>query len=84
MTAADLIKLRKAIGLTQREMAELMGLGQRAYQVIETSTGPLKDRHRRLAERAALERAVALKNPMLAPAPIRREALELARLIREG
>ena len=84
MNAAELTALRRGLGLTQTEMAERMGLSMRAYQVAEAEEGEIKVRHVAAAERVALSVALERKNPMLAPAGVRREALELARLIREG
>ena len=81
MTAAELVALRRGLVLTQTEMAERMGLSMRAYQVAEAEEDEIKARHVAAAERVALSVAVQRGNPMLAPAGIRREALELARLI---
>ena len=82
MTAADLVALRKSLNLTQAEMAERIGLGLRAYQDIEGGVSKLRPIHVNAAERAALSLAVERGNPMLAPAGVRREALDLAGLIR--
>lgn len=85
MTAAELTALRRGLGLTQTEMADRMGLSMRAYQAVEADDGgAVKVRHAAMAERVALTVAVERRNPMLAPATIRREALDLARLITEG
>ena len=93
MTTADLGALRRALGLTQTEMGERMGLSMRAYQDAEAgesgalrrdAAGAVKARHALAAERAALTVAVERGNPMLAPPGIRREALASARLITEG
>ena len=81
MTTGELTALRKTLGLTQTGMAKRMGLAQRSYQEIEAAGGEVKPRHVVMAERVALPVAVETKNPMLAPIAVRREALELARLI---
>lgn len=81
MTRDDLVALRKTMGLTQTEMAERIGLTLRPYQAIEKGESTIRPVHIRAAERAALTEAVRQGNPMLAPAAVRREALDLARLI---
>lgn len=81
MTPADLVAFRKTLDLTQAEMAERVGLGLRAYQDIEAGVSRLRPIHVHAAERAALALAVERGNPMLAPAEVRRQALDLARLI---
>ena len=84
MTLEDIVGHRKALGLTQTEMAERIGLGMRAYQDIETGASKLRPIHVAAVERASLALAIERGNPMLAPAAVRRQALELARLITEG
>lgn len=81
MDRANLAALRKAFGLTQSEMATLMGLSSRAYQEIESGRSPLREIHVLAAERVALSMAVRKPDLSLAPANVRKEALELARLI---
>ena len=72
------------MGLTQAAMAGRMGLDARAYQGIEAGASALRPMHARAAERAALALAVERGDPMLAPAGVRRDALDLARLITGG
>ena len=81
MTVEGFTALRKQLGLTQTEMAGRIGLSMRAYQDIEAGTSKLRPIHVAAAERAALALAVARSDPMLAPASIRRQALDLARMI---
>jgi len=81
MTSEELIAFRDLLGLTQTAMAERIGLGLRAYQDIEGGASKLRPIHVAAAERAGLALAVERRNPMLAPVAVRREALELARLI---
>jgi transcriptional regulator with XRE-family HTH domain len=81
MSADQLITLRRSLDLTQAEMADRIGLGLRAYQDIEGGASKCRPIHVAAAERAALTLAVERGNPMLAPAEIRRQALDLARLI---
>lgn len=81
MTAEELIALRKSLGLTQAELGERIGLALRSIQEIESGKTPVRPSHALAAERIALALAVERKDPMLAPAAVRREALELARLI---
>lgn len=78
----DLAALRKALGLTQSEMAEQIGLSPRAYHDVESGKAPYRLTHRLAAERAALALAVERRNPMLAPAAVRRDALDFVELIR--
>lgn len=81
MTSDELKALRSSLGLTQAEMARRIGLAISAYQDIETGVRSPRDGHALAAERAALAIAVERREPMLAPANVRREALELARLL---
>ena len=81
MTVQDLVALRKLLDLTQTEMAGRIGLSMRGYQDIEAGASKLRPIHALAAERAALALAVERGNPMLAPASVRRQALDLARLI---
>ena len=81
MTVQDLVTLRKALGLTQTEMAHQLGMAMRSYQDIEAGASKLRPVHALAVERAALALAVERGNPMLAPASVRRQALDLARLI---
>jgi DNA-binding XRE family transcriptional regulator len=81
MTSDELTAFRKGLGLTQTEMAGRVGLSLRAYQEIEGGASKVRPLHVAAAERAALTLAVERGEPMLAPVSVRREALELARLI---
>jgi transcriptional regulator with XRE-family HTH domain len=81
MTAGELVDLRDRLGITQTEMAQRLGLGLRAYQDIEGGVSKVRAIHVAAAERAALALAVERRDPMLAPVDVRRQALELARLI---
>lgn len=82
MKPADLKALRITLGLTQAEMAERIGLGSRAYQALEAGEAAIRPIHINAAERAALAIAVERRQPMLAPANIRSEALDLVALLR--
>lgn len=81
MTPNEMIALRKTLGLTQGEMGTAMGLTGRSYQRLEAGETPLRLLHTQAAERVALRLAVERRDPMLAPATIRREVLDLAGLI---
>ena len=81
MTPAEIIALRRSLALKQAEMAERMGLSMRALQDIEGGISKVRQIHVAAAERAALTLAVERGNPMLATANVRRQALELVRLI---
>jgi transcriptional regulator with XRE-family HTH domain len=78
----DLIELRKSLDFTQKQMAEEMGLSLRAYQAIEAGESEYRMLHRLAAERVAMMRAVDLKNPALAPLPVRQDAIALVDLLR--
>jgi DNA-binding XRE family transcriptional regulator len=76
-----LMGLRQSLGFTQAEMGQKMGLSGRAYVDVEHGVSKLRLLHINAAERIALGEAVARRDPMLAPPEVRREALEVARLI---
>jgi transcriptional regulator with XRE-family HTH domain len=82
MKPADLKALRNTLDLNQADMATRMGLGARAYQALEAGESAIRPIHVNAAERAALAIAVERRQPMLAPASIRREALDLAAMLR--
>jgi transcriptional regulator with XRE-family HTH domain len=84
MTPDDLTTLRKALHLTQADMAERIGMSRRAYLDLEAGKAELRPVHVAAVERVALAVAVERGEPMLAPASIRKDALALARLITEG
>ena len=58
----SLIKLRKALGIGQSEMAERMGLSLRPYQELESKARRVRSRHVRLAESVALDIAIEKQN----------------------
>ena len=76
-----LAALRKTLGLKQEEMAEKIGLTVHPYRNAERGHSELRLLHINSAERVSLAEAVAQRNPMLTTPEIRREALELARMI---
>ena len=76
-----LIRLRKALGLAQSEMARRMGLSLRPYQKLESESRKIRSRHVRLAESVALDVAIKKEDPELAPASVRNKAMKLARVI---
>lgn len=53
-TAEDLLRLRKAAGLTQSEAAALMGVAMRAYQDIEGGISKVRAIHVNALERGLL------------------------------
>jgi transcriptional regulator with XRE-family HTH domain len=77
----DIRELRDRLGLHQSQMAEKMGLSTRAYQDLEADPAKVRKLHWLAAERVSLDVAAKAGNPMLAELQIRREALEIARLI---
>lgn len=77
-------ELREHAKLTQTEMAERMGLGISAYQDLENDDPDwkkFKHRHLLALERASLTLAVERGDIALALPAVRRDALDLARLI---
>lgn len=77
----SLMRLRKALGLRQSEMARRMGLSVRPYQELESNDRKLRSRHVRLAESVALDVAIEKEDPELVPAAVRNKIIKLARLI---
>jgi transcriptional regulator with XRE-family HTH domain len=82
MTIDDLISLRKGMGLTQSDLAQLLGMSTRALQQIENGRSELREVHILAVERIALSQAVKTANIQIAPITVRREALELSNLIK--
>jgi transcriptional regulator with XRE-family HTH domain len=76
-----LVKLRKALGLSQSEMARRMGLSLRQYQELESKARSVRPRHVRLAESVALDIAIEKKNLELAPDNVRKKAVKLALML---
>jgi DNA-binding XRE family transcriptional regulator len=76
----DLISLRKDMGLTQQQMADAFDMALRSYQSIEAGESEYRFIHRLAAERVALAMAADKKAPMLAPQPVRDDAIELVRV----
>ncbi len=81
MTVDELITLRKAMHLSQTEMADLVGLKLRAYQNIESKAAAFRQANQIAFERIALSYAIAAGDPMIAPEAIRKDALTFARMI---
>ena len=83
MSAQTMKELREAAKLTQAEMAVQMGLGKTAYQDLEADDDwkKFKQRHFLVLERVSLKLAVERGDINLALPSVRRDALDLARLI---
>lgn len=84
MPVEDMKALRQQAGLTQAEMADLMGLGKTAYVDLELGDPDwkkFKSRHQLALERASMKLAVERGDITLALPAVRRDALDLARLI---
>jgi|GEM_PF-1315172 len=79
-----LIGIRKNCGLTQQGMAAKLGMSIRAYQGLEAGESAVRLIHILAAERVALAVAVTDKRFDICPASVRRDALDLAALIRGG
>lgn len=87
MSAKAMKELREAAKLTQTEMAALMGLGKTAYvdlELGEEDWKKFKHRHLLALERVSLKLAVERSDISLALPSVRRDALDLAKLITEG
>ncbi|MGH9866306.1 MAG: helix-turn-helix transcriptional regulator [Candidatus Acidiferrales bacterium] len=76
----DLIELRKDLHLTQHQMADKLGMAPRAYQSIEAGESEYRYIHCLAVERVALQIAAEKQDPMLAPATLRKDAIELVRV----
>jgi transcriptional regulator with XRE-family HTH domain len=77
----SLIKLRKALGIGQSEMAERMGLSLRPYQELESKARSVRFRHILLAESVALDIAIEKQNLELVPATVRKKVVKLALML---
>ena len=81
MTPGEAIELRKLLNLSQTELAGLLGMSKRAWQLVENGGSDLREIHILALERIALTLAIKSGRMDFAPVNVRREALELARLI---
>jgi transcriptional regulator with XRE-family HTH domain len=72
---------REAATLTQTEMASLMGMGNTAYQDLETGFSKFKPRHLMILERVSLKLAVERGDLNLALPGVRRDAVDFGRLL---
>jgi DNA-binding XRE family transcriptional regulator len=84
MSAKQMKDLRERARLTQTEMAGLMGLGKTAYVDLEADDPDwkkFKPRHLLALERASMRLALERGDINLALPAVRRDALDLARLI---
>lgn len=81
MTPDQAIGLRKTLGLTQTELANRLGMGLRAWQEIEGGRSPVRLVHQLALERIALSIGLERGDINAVPASVRRDALDLARLI---
>src|ERR1700727_957144 len=77
----SLIKLRRALGLGEAEMAMRMGLSLRRYQELESKARSVRPPHVRLAESVALDIAIEKNNLELAPDNVRKKAVKLALML---
>lgn len=81
MTGDDLQALRKSVGLTQAEMARMIGLTLRPYIEVEhKGAEEIRKLHRLAVERVVLHIAAERGDPMLAPASVRRDAVTLTKI----
>jgi len=87
MSEKAMKELRQRAKLTQTEMAAQMGLGLSAYQDLEADDPDwkkFKTRHLLALERASMKLALEHGDLNLALPSVRRDALDLARLINGG
>lgn len=87
MSAKAMKALREKAKLTQQEMGDLMGLRKTAYVDLERDDPDwekFKHRHLLALERVSLKLAVERGDISLALPAVRRDALDLAKLITEG
>lgn len=77
MTPGELTDLRKRLGVTQTQIAEILGMSHRAYQEIENGRTPIRGIHRYAIDRASLEIAAKRGDLMLATPGVRRDLLAL-------
>ncbi|QQQ17531.1 helix-turn-helix transcriptional regulator [Brevundimonas vitis] len=87
MSAKQMKDLRERAKLTQTEMAAIMGLGKTAYADLEADDPDwkkFKPRHLLALERASMKLALERNDINLALPAVRRDALDLARLISAG
>jgi transcriptional regulator with XRE-family HTH domain len=80
-TPEHLIKTRKRCKLTQDEMSTFMGMSKSAYADLEKGRSEVRGIHSIAADRVSLLMAIMKRDPMMADAGIRREALKLAEMI---
>jgi transcriptional regulator with XRE-family HTH domain len=73
----ELIAIRKALGLTQAQMAHDLDLSLRAYSDIENGVSKCRQIHLMAAERLALFRAYQAQDVGLLPFHVRRDAESL-------
>lgn len=78
MSVAELLALRKALGLTQTEMGRAIGLSIRTYNAIETGATKIRTLHVLAAERVALTYAAERRQADFLPAEVLQDALELS------
>lgn len=78
---SSLIKMRKALGIGQSEMAKRMGLSLRPYQELESKARSVRFRHILLAESVALDIAIEKENLELVPANVRKKLVKLALML---
>ncbi|MEN2979953.1 helix-turn-helix domain-containing protein [Tistrella bauzanensis] len=82
MTASDFTAARKTLGLTQAQLADALGMGRRTIVDIEAGASAVRRWHVLALERLSLAAAAEHRDPMRAAPSVRREALDLAALIR--
>ncbi|MCA0357360.1 MAG: helix-turn-helix domain-containing protein [Proteobacteria bacterium] len=87
MSAKEMKALREAAGLTQVEMAARMDMGRSSYIDLEADDPDwkkFKRKHQLQLERLSLSLAVEKGDINLALPSVRRDALDLARLVTGG
>ncbi|MFT4015142.1 MAG: helix-turn-helix transcriptional regulator [Paracoccus sp. (in: a-proteobacteria)] len=82
MTREEFIEARKAMGMTQTDVAEQMGMSLRQIQNIETGAGDMRRVHSLAMERITLAFAAASGEWQVAAPAARRDAMDVVALFR--
>ncbi|GLK69194.1 hypothetical protein [Hansschlegelia plantiphila] len=84
MTVEEIVQLRRNLQMTQRELAEQLGMNIRSWQEVEAGKTKIKEIHELALERVALRRAAETDNPSFMPAGLKADALKAVAPILEN
>ncbi|WP_112309729.1 helix-turn-helix domain-containing protein [Pseudogemmobacter bohemicus] len=82
MTREEFIEARKAMNMTQTDVADQMGMSLRQIQSIEKGEAELRRVHILAMERISLAYAAASGEWQIALPPVRRDAMDVVALFR--